>query len=207
MQQTARSTRDVPSDPAVRRPDSASTRAIISMDRAIYRFSNRWLLVFNGLSIGYAGAVILAPILLALGQTGAAKPVYGFFGLFCHQDPERSFHLFGQKFACCERCAAIYGSIALFGLLFALVRTRIRSPRYVEMVALVSPVVLDGLAVGAGLYGGNLVMRVMTGSLFGLALVWFLYPRFEAGFLAMRVRIETLFDRLVVQGRAKPLPS
>ena len=207
MQQTAGSTSNLPSEPAVRQPDSVSTRAIIRMDRAIYRFSKRWLLAINGFMIGYASAVILAPILLALGQTGAAKPVYGFFGLFCHQDPERSFYLFGQKFACCERCAAIYGSIALFGLLFALVRTRIHAPRYVEMVALVSPVVLDGLAVGSGLYGGNPILRVITGSLFGLALVWFLYPRFEAGFLATRARIETLFDRLVAQGRAKPLPS
>ncbi len=63
------------------------------------------------------------------------------------------------------------------------------------------------MAVGSGLYDGNPVMRVVTGSLFGLAMIWFLYPRFESGFGMMRARIETLFDRLVTQGRAKPLST
>ena len=205
MQQLASSRVGREIDQPIRRPESVSTRAIIKLDRAIYRFSRRWLVAFNLILGGYAIAVILAPILNVLGQTGAAKPMYGFFGLFCHQDPDRSFHVFGEKFACCERCAAIYGSVALFGLIFALGRDRIRSPRFAEIVALVSPVVLDGMAVGAGIYGGNPLMRVITGTIFGLALIWFLYPRFEAGFATMRVRLETLFDRLVAQGRARPL--
>ena len=207
MQQTADSTHGHPADVPVRRADSASTRMIIAIDRFIYRFAGRWLFGFNVVVGAYAFAVILAPILRALGYGGAAKPIYGFFGLFCHQDPDRSFHLFGQQFACCERCAAIYGSIALFGLLFAFGRGQIRRPGYIAMVLLVSPVVLDGMAVGSGLYGGNAAMRVITGSLFGLATIWFLYPRFEAGFGTIRTRIETLFDRLVAQGRAKPLAS
>ena len=203
MQQTAGVRPDVP----VRRPDSASTRMIIAVDRLIYRFAGRWLFGFNLVVGAYAFAVILAPILRALKYADAAKPIYGFFGLFCHQDPDRSFHLFGQQFACCERCAAIYGSIALFGLLFAFGRGQVRRPGYLAMVLLVSPVVLDGMAVGSGMYGGNAVIRVISGSLFGLAMIWFLYPRFEAGFDTIRTRIETLFDRLVAQGRAKPLTS
>jgi hypothetical protein len=50
-------------------------------------------------------------------------------------------------------------------------------------------------------------MRVITGALFGLATIWFLYPGFERGFADMRQRLEALFDRLVAQGRAKPLFS
>ena len=192
-------------DPELRRPDTFATRVVIALDRVIYRFTGRWLFGFNLVVGVYALTVILAPILAALGQSTAAKPLYGFFGLFCHQDPERSFHLFGQKFACCERCAAIYGSIALCGLLFAFVRGRLRTPRYAELVALVSPVVLDGMAVGSGMYSGNMMLRVITGSLVGLALIWFLYPRFETGFASMRARLKTLFDRLAAQGRAKPL--
>ena len=207
MQQTAESRAGYEPGTSTRRPDSVSTRAIITLDRLIYRFARHWLCGFNLVVGAYALTVILAPILRALGYGGAAKPIYGFFGLFCHQDPDRSFHIFGQQFACCERCAAIYGSIALFGLLFAFGRDRIRRPGPVAMVLLASPVVLDGMAVGSGLYGGNAAMRVITGSLFGLAMIWFLYPRFETGFGTMRNRIETLFNRLVAQGRAKPLAS
>jgi uncharacterized membrane protein len=107
--------------------------------------------------------------------------------------------------ACCERCAAIYASIALFGLLSAFVRTSIRKPTYPELVLLISPVVIDGMAVGAGVYGGNMLLRLTTGTLFGAAMIWLLYPRFERGFAAMRIRIGDMFDRLVEQGRAAPL--
>jgi uncharacterized membrane protein len=185
--------------------DDVSTRTIIALDRAIYRFAGRWLFGFNLIVGGYAALVILAPVLSALGYGGAARPIYRYFGLFCHQDPDRSFHLAGHQFACCERCAAIYGSMALFGLLFAFARGRVRNPRYPDLVLLISPVVLDGMAVGSGLYGGNVVMRVITGTLFGVAVIWLVYPRFESGFAAMRTRLETLFDRLAAQGRAKPL--
>jgi uncharacterized membrane protein len=207
MQRVASSVRDGASQEQVRRADPLSTRAIIAADRAIYRFAHHWLFDFNGVSGGFAGAVIAAPLLAAWDKAGAAKPLYSLFSLVCHQDPDRSFHIFGHQFACCERCAAIYLSIALFGVLFAFVRARMSNPTYVAMIALVSPVVLDGMAVGSGLYGGNLVMRVVTGTLFGFAVIWFLYPRFEAGFAGLRAQLESLFDRLVSQGRAKPLTS
>jgi uncharacterized membrane protein len=187
--------------------DPVSTRAIIAMDRAIYRFSRRWLPAFTGLSTAYAGAVVLAPLLAASEHGRSANAIYGFFGLFCHQNPDRSFHLFGEKFACCERCAAIYASIALFGWLFAFFRTRLRKPQPVALVALISPIVLDGLAVGSGLYGGTVAMRLITGTLFGFAMIWLLYPVFERGFTGIRERLENLFTRLVEQGRARPLSA
>lgn len=207
MQQAAESQRGYEINGQARSRNPLTTRAIIAADRAIYRFAGRWILGFNLVVIGYAALVVLAPILAALGYGSAARPIYRFFGLFCHQDPDRSFHVFGHQFACCERCAAIYGSMALFGLLFAFAKGRLRNPRYPELVLLISPVVLDGMAVGSGIYGGNGVMRVITGTLFGLAVIWLLYPRFDAGFATMRTRLETLFDRLVAQGRAKPLTS
>ena len=204
MQQIAESTRSLKPETA-RRRDSFSTRFIIAVDRGIYRFSRRWLVGFNAVLWLWAGMIVAAPILVALGHTGIAQPIYGFFGLFCHQDDERSFHLSSEKFACCERCTAIHLSIAMSGLLFATARAWLRRPRYHELVLLITPVILDGMAVGAGIYDGDLAMRVLTGSLFGIAVVWALYPRFETGFAAIRLRLETLFDKLVAQGRALPL--
>ena len=188
-----------------RRRDTFSTRLIIAADRGIYRFARRWLVGFNAVLLLWAAAILAAPILVALGYPDLAQPIYRLFGLFCHQDDKRSFHLSSEKFACCERCTAIHLSIAVTGLLFATARSLIRRPRYHELVLLVTPVVIDGMAVGAGIYGGYVAMRLITGSLFGVAVIWALYPRFETGFAAVRLRLETMFERLVAQGRAKPL--
>jgi uncharacterized membrane protein len=204
MQQIADSTGGYGSKSG-RRPESLSTRLIIAVDRGIYRFARRWLAGFNVVLLAWAMAILAAPILVAAGFPDAARPIYAFFGLFCHQDDARSFHLSSEKFACCERCTAIHLSIAASGLVFAAGRTWIRRPRYHELVLLITPVIIDGMAVGAGIYGGNAVMRLLTGSLFGFAIIWALYPRFETGFAAMRVRLETLFERLAAQGRARPL--
>jgi uncharacterized membrane protein len=39
----------------------------------------------------------LAPVLMHIGWTGAGKAIYFIYSFFCHQLPERSFFLFGEK--------------------------------------------------------------------------------------------------------------
>jgi uncharacterized membrane protein len=39
----------------------------------------------------------LAPVFMQMGWTGAGKAVYFIYSFFCHQLPERSFFLFGEK--------------------------------------------------------------------------------------------------------------
>src|SRR5439155_4067893 len=45
--------------------------------------------------------IIAAPL---LGWSG----VYEFFSRICHQDPARSWHIFGESLPVCIRCASIY---------------------------------------------------------------------------------------------------
>lgn len=50
--------------------------------------------------IGYGIGVIapfLAPIFMEMGWTGAAKGIYFVYSFLCHQLPQRSFFLFGEK--------------------------------------------------------------------------------------------------------------
>jgi uncharacterized membrane protein len=42
-------------------------------------------------------APFLAPVLMHIGWTGAGKAIYFIYSFFCHQLPERSFFLFGEK--------------------------------------------------------------------------------------------------------------
>ena len=121
----------------------------------------------------------------------------------------------GYKVAWSDRMVSLYGGILLGGLIFALVRLRIRPPRWRVFALMTVPVVLDGVThmisdvagVGQGFrynnawlatltgstfpssfYAGNGLgsfnswMRLISGLLFGLAVVWLVYPLLEANF-------------------------
>src|SRR5436190_1491073 len=76
-----------------------TVRAVIALNRLVYRFARRWLFFVNSFLFVYVAQLFLAPALAAAGHRGMARPIYGFDGLFCHQRPDRSFYVFGQKMA------------------------------------------------------------------------------------------------------------
>lgn len=86
-------------------------------------------------------------------------------------DPEH-----GYKVAICERDVAIYGSMFLMGLLFALMRGHLPrlKPRWLLLFAL--PMALDGGTQLIGLRSSTWALRLVTGALFGVGMVWFAYP-------------------------------
>jgi len=87
----------------------------------------------------------------------------------------------GYKMAYCQRDTAMYTSMLLAGMVFGLVRRRLRPlPLALYLVSLV-PWAVDGLAQLLGFYESTWQLRTITGSLFGLATVWFAYPYLEAG--------------------------
>jgi uncharacterized membrane protein len=122
----------------------------------------------------------------------------------------------GWKVAWSDRMVAMYGSIFLFGLLYALLRQRGRAPRsisWVWLLILIAPLVIDGtthlindalrldfrdanqwaiwLTDGAfppKFYGGDMFgslnawLRLVSGVLFGLGIVGFLWPLMEQEF-------------------------
>jgi uncharacterized membrane protein len=182
-----------------------TVRAVIALNRAVYRFARHWLFFANSFLFVYVAQLFLAPALAAAGHRGLAKPIYGFDGLFCHQRPDRSFYVFGQKMACCQRCFAIYGSMFLLGLLFVTFRERIRVPSWRAVGLLATPVAIDGGAQLVGLHESNVVLRLITGAVFAVGVCWLLFPYLETGFGQMRAQIEGRFSRLVAEGRARPL--
>jgi uncharacterized membrane protein len=76
---------------------SAKTNTLPLTEWLVLTFSRHWLFfvnLFNGLFIGGA---VLAPLLMVVGLTGPAQILYRFFGLNCHQLPQRSYYLFGAN--------------------------------------------------------------------------------------------------------------
>jgi uncharacterized membrane protein len=85
--------------------------------------------------------------------------IYSFFALICHQDPSRSWHVFGEPLPVCIRCASIY-----FGFLAALwLRTSAKTQWLRVAVAfMICEFVFARFVVDAAL------IRSLSGILFGI---------------------------------------
>jgi uncharacterized membrane protein len=94
----------------------------------------------------------------------------------------------GYKVAFCERDVAIYGGMLMAGLLFGLLRKRLKPlPIMLWFIFGILPIALDGgsqfLSVLPLLHlpvrESTPLLRVLTGSLFGMMNVWLAYPYVE----------------------------
>lgn len=98
----------------------------------------------------------------------------------------------GYKMALCERCIAMYGSIFLFGILYALTGRRIKPLHWIPWILIgLVPIGFDGfsqlfsqmdwawLASILPYRESTPFLRVFTGSLFGLTTAWFMFPYME----------------------------
>ena len=59
--------------------------------------SDHWFEVFLAIYGLWVFTPFLAPFFMVIGWDGAGKTIYFIYSLFCHQLPERSFFLFGEK--------------------------------------------------------------------------------------------------------------
>jgi uncharacterized membrane protein len=166
-----------------------------------------WLALLNTAAAVFAGLPVLAPVLLAIGWTGPALLIYAAYGTTCHQWPGRSYFLFGPqavypmdqldlhslgmahdflgdaamgfKMAYCERNFAIYTTVLLAGVAFALWRSHWRPLSARVFLWCLAPMAVDGLLQLAGIHESSWEVRSLTGALAGLAAVWLTYPRLD----------------------------
>jgi uncharacterized membrane protein len=196
-------------------PVSGRTRDLVLwLDKWIYRLAQHWLLGLNLAVLLYVGLPVLAPMLMNLGLTAPGKAIYFVYRPACHQRPERSYFIggpqiiytpeelstagvnplsrdignaeIGYKVAFCERDVAIYGSIALAGMLFGLVRRRLRPLPILIYGLFCLPMLVDGGLQLFGVYESSWLLRSVTGAVFGFGSVWFAYPYLEEAFREMR---------------------
>lgn len=69
------------------------------IDRLVRGIAQHWLLLFNLFVALYLAVPVAAPLLMHSGHTRAGRLIYLVYHTMCHQLPERSFFLFGQKAA------------------------------------------------------------------------------------------------------------
>jgi uncharacterized membrane protein len=92
----------------------------------------------------------------------------------------------GYKAALCQRDLALYGSLLLGGLVFGLLRKRLRPLSLLGYALCLVPMALDGGTQLIGLRQSTPLLRLITGSILGLGSVWMLYPRLEEAFQDVR---------------------
>lgn len=69
----------------------------IGINRLLYRTSRHWLLVISALIGVYVSLPWLAPLFMAWGWTSIGELIYLVYATQCHQMPQRSFFLFGER--------------------------------------------------------------------------------------------------------------
>lgn len=166
------------------------------IDRVVRWGFRHWLLLMNSAVLLYGGLPWLAPLLAASGHTRAARLLFLLYTPLCHQVPERSFFLLGHQVAFCHRESAMYTALLLGGLLYALVRRRVRAISLRATGLLLLPMLLDGTthmlnellpfvalrSAEHGVGSFNWWLRMLTGVLFAVAVVLGVYPRLERSF-------------------------
>jgi len=107
-----------------------------------------------------------------------------FNGLLASRDFQGNAEM-GYKVALCERDVAIYLTMALCGVLFALTRRRISTlPWWLFIVIGLVPIGIDGFSQLLSqppftvfpYRESTMALRLLTGALFGLSAVWLVFP-------------------------------
>ena len=159
--------------PARRAVDAVVVRFV---DWAADAFVRHWLLLANGVIGVFAFLPFLAPYLVSIGQTSLAQSIYVAYSYTCHQMPSRSWFLFGQQMAWCERDTAIWVAMLLAGLTFGWRRGRQRRLSFRLYLLLIAPMAIDGFTQAFGWRESTWLLRTLTGTLFGAASVYLTYP-------------------------------
>jgi uncharacterized membrane protein len=109
-------------------------------------------------------AAAATPFVLSRGYLAIWYALHYGFSLVCHQQPERSFYLFGAPVAVCARCLGIYLGAAV-GLL--LQTSRRIALRLLMVIAGLN--LFDGVAESVGLHGNLITARFVLGLALGAA--------------------------------------
>jgi uncharacterized membrane protein/glutaredoxin len=119
----------------------------------------------------------------------------------------------GYKVAFCERDVAIYGSMLVFGIIFAVTKKRLRPLHWALWVLIgLAPIAIDGFSqLFSQIPGLDFVpyrestplLRTLTGFLFGFTTAWFGFPLLEESMNETRVVVAAKKARTIAERSKK----
>src|SRR5438270_4824877 len=146
------------------------------MDRCGNFLLNYWAVLITILLGLLVLTAISIPFLSYFGLDTIAKPLFFSLHFVCAQIPSHSFYIFGHQLGFCARNFSIYTSMFLGSLIFVLSKKRLPGIPWWIWVLMILPMALDGITQLFGLRESTWVLRVITGTLFGLGNIWFVLP-------------------------------
>jgi len=127
--------------------------------------------------LGLIVAIALSiPFLSYFGLDVIAKPLFYSLHFICAQVPSHSFYIYGHQLGLCARNLSIYVSMFLGSLVFVLSKKRMPGLPWWLWVLMLLPMALDGTTQMFGWRESTWILRVVTGTLFGLGNIWFVLP-------------------------------
>ncbi|HEX9057435.1 MAG TPA: DUF2085 domain-containing protein [Ktedonobacterales bacterium] len=161
----------------------AFNRTVVGgLNRLDVLLREHWLGMVNGTLGAFVGLAVATPIMRAFGLVDLSRSILLGYHLFCAQTPSHSIYLDGHQICLCQRCLAIWTSLLVGGLLLAALRQRgVRlAPLDWRFYALaLLPMALDGGTQAFGWRESDLILRLLTGIIFGLATAWFALPQLQ----------------------------
>jgi uncharacterized membrane protein len=153
----------------------------------------RYYILLIVLTAVWCVGFLLAPALKHAGTSGlgSSEILYSFYGKICHQLDARSFHLAGEKWGVCIRCAAIYLSFFCALLTIPLWRSvkNLRVPPLWVLVLILSPMIADVVLNDLGLFPSSMLSRTATGLILGFGLTLFVVPSYLEACLQIEHRV------------------
>ncbi|WP_161975400.1 DUF2085 domain-containing protein [Tengunoibacter tsumagoiensis] len=128
-------------------------------------------------------AAISVPFLSYFGLDALSKPIFFTLHYVCAQIPSHSFYIFGHQLGMCARNFSIYASMFVGSLIFVLSKKRIPGIPWWLWGLMILPIAFDGITQMFGLRESDWVLRLLTGTLFGLGNVWFALPLMQKSLL------------------------
>lgn len=140
--------------------------------------------------IGWISAIFLAPYLRSRCMPGSIF-IYSLFSPICHQNPARSFFVFGYQLAVCSRCLGIYSGFFAGIIIYPLLRgfSSIYLPKIKYFLVMSLPIGLDTMGNFFRLWNTSNWPRFSLGFIWGLILPFY----FITG-LAELIRPETALE-------------
>ncbi len=153
-----------------------STKFAVFVDRMGMFMLNYWAHVITAVLGVIVFAAIAVPFLSYFGLDSIAKPLFFSLHYVCAQIPSHSFYIYGHQLGLCARNFSIYSSMFLGSLAFVISKKRLPGIPWWLWILMMLPMAWDGTTQMFGLRESDWILRLVTGSLFGLGNIWFALP-------------------------------